>query len=472
MNGADGLAANRRSFAALEARVLADAAAGADARAAAWAQIAADHAWHSPHGAWAAPAIDDALEEIGRRACARGPRTPAPDGRRRVLHVATECADVGGHSRMAWRWIARDAASAPTLALTRQRGPVPDRLAYAVGSRGGRLEIIEGHDQLARARALGRLVDAADLVVLHLHPFDAVAPIALADRRGRPPVVLVNHADHCFWLGPRVADLVVSTRPAAARSCAARRGVAPGRTSLLAVPADAPVALPDRDRARRALGLPADARVLVAMASAYKLEGIDDVGFLDLLEPIVAALPGAILVAVGPEDEGAWRAARERTGGRVRALGVLPDPSAALAAGDVFIDGYPCSSLTAALEAAAAGLPVVSHQPPRPQAATYDIDEPALGAAHVRVADADALAGAIGRLLSDEGARREASAAALGAAASMRDRAPWARALEGVYARAAALAAAGPRPRTRSGLRPPPPSTRTPSCSRCTRPRG
>lgn len=444
MSAGERLAANRSAFADLEARVLKLADAGADAEAAAWAQIAADHAWHSPHGAWAAPAIDDALERIGLRACPRGARPPAPAGRRRVLHVATECAAVGGHSRMAWRWIRRDTASVPTLALTRHRGPVPDGLADAVAARDGRVEIIEGHDQLARARALGRLVNAADAVVLHVHPFDAVAPLALADRDGRPPVLLVNHADHCFWLSPRVPDLVVSTRRAAARTAVERRGVAPERSVVLPVPADAPAALPDRARARRELGLPPEARVLVAMASGYKLERIDDVGFLDLMEPIVAALPQTILVAVGPEDAGAWRDARARSGGRIRALGVLPDPSAALAAADLFVDGYPCSSLTAALEATAAGLPVVSHQPPRPQAATYDIDEPALGDAHVRATTAEDLAAVIGRLASDDAARRTASAAALAASSAMSDGAAWARDMEGAYARAAALAAAGP----------------------------
>ena len=443
MTAAERVAAHGRALADLEARVTALTAAGADADAAAWAQIAADYAWHSPPGVWASPAIDAALDEIGRRACPRGAAVPAA-GPRRVLHVATECAAVGGHSRMAWRWIERDTASVPTLALTRQRGPVPDRLSYAVGARGGRVAILEGHDQLARARELARLVDAADLVVLHVHPFEAVAPIALADRAGRPPVLLVNHADHCFWLGPGVADLVVSTRPAAVRTAEGRRGVAPRRSALLPVPADPPVAVPDRRAARAELGLPQDATVLVAMASAYKLERIDDVGFLDLMEPIVAGLPDALLIAVGPEDSGSWRAARERSGGRVRALGVLADPSAALAAADVFVDGYPCSSLTAALEAASVGLPVVSHQPPRPQAATYDIDEPALGAAHLRATTPAELADAIRRLATDPDRRRAASAAALAASAAMRDRGAWVRAIEGAYERARELAAAGP----------------------------
>ena len=425
MSDAERLAANRRSFSELEARAVELAAAGDDAGAAAWARIAADHAWHSPHGAWTSPALDDALEAIGLRSCPRALRPPS-DGARRVLHVATECAAVGGHSRMAWRWIERDAGAVPTLALTRQRGPVPDRLAHAVSRRGGRIDILEGYDELERARALAALVDGADAVVLHVHPFDAVAPIALADRRGRPPVLLVNHADHCFWLGPGVADLVVSTRAA-----------------VLPVPADAPVALPDRATARRALGLDPDARVLVAVASAYKMERIDDVGFLDLVEPVVTGLPGTVLIAVGPDDAGPWREAAVRTGGRIRPLGVLPDPSEALAAADLFLDAYPCSSLTAALEAAAAGLPVVSHQPPRPQAGTYDIDEPALGPAHVRAATPAALAEAVAHLLSDDAARREASEAALAAAAAMRDRASWGAALEATYVRAADLAAAG-----------------------------
>ena len=444
MTAGDRVAAHRRAFAELEDRVADLTRQGADAQAAAWAQIAGDYAWHSPCGVWASPAIDDAMERIGLRACPRGDRAAAPAGRRAVLHVATECAAVGGHSRMAWRWIERDRESVPTLALTRQRGPVPAPLAEAVTARGGRVARVEGHDQIARARELARLVDAADVVVLHVHPFEVVSAIALADRRGRPPVVLVNHADHCFWLGPGVPDLVVSTRAAAARSCALRRGVHAGRSALLPVPADPPVAGPDRESARRALDLAPECRVLVAMASSYKLERIDDVGFLDLVEPIVAALPETSLIVVGPDDEGAWRAARERSGGRIRALGVLSDTSTALAAGDVFIDGYPCSSLTAALEAASVGMPVVSYQPPRPQAGTYDIDEPALAAAHLRATSPAELAAAIARLVGDASALRAASAAARAASAVMRARDTWIDALGRVYARAGELAAAGP----------------------------
>ena len=181
------------------------AAAGEDALAAAWAQIAGGLRLEQPTPASWRARRSTTPSRRSASAPARAGRAASAARPERVLHVVTECAAVGGHSRMAWRWIERDAARVPTLALTRQRGPVPDRRAGAVGARGGRVADPEGHDLIARARELAALVDAADLVVLHVHPFEVVAPIALADRAGRPPVLLVNHADHCFWLGPALS---------------------------------------------------------------------------------------------------------------------------------------------------------------------------------------------------------------------------------------------------------------------------
>jgi hypothetical protein len=301
-----------------------------------------------------------------------------------------------------------------------------------------------GHDLVERARALGRLVDEHDLVVLHIHPMEVAAPIALADRDGRPPVLFVNHADHCFWLAPRVPDVVLSSRPAAERLCVARRGVHPRRSAALPVPAEPAAAPPPRDAARRSLVLEDDAVALVAMASAYKLAAIDDIGFIDLVEPVLATAPDAVVLVVGPDDDGPWAQARARTGGRLRALGRLDDPSGVLAAADVFLDGYPCSSLTAALEAAALGIPVVSYAPPRPQAATYDIDEPALADVHVVARTRDAYVAALRELAADQGARARLGARTAAAAAAMHDRGRWRADLEAAYARARAHAAEGP----------------------------
>ena len=50
--------------------------------------------------------------------------------------------------------------------------------------------------------------------------------LAFADESGLPPVLFLNHADHLFWLGTSVADLVLNLRDAATDISIARRGVA------------------------------------------------------------------------------------------------------------------------------------------------------------------------------------------------------------------------------------------------------
>ena len=300
-----------------------------------------------------------------------------------------------------------------------------------------------GHDLIDRARAWAGLVNAHDLVVLHIHPMEVAASLALADRDGRPPVLFVNHADHCFWLAPRVPDLVLSSRPAAARLCVARRGVHPRAPPCCRSRPSRP---PPRRPATRRAG-PWACRTAPSRWSRWRPP-------TSSRRSTTSASPSwwsprwtrsdAVVLVVGPDDDGPWAGARARTGGRLRALGRLDDPSGVLAAADVFLDAYPCSSLTAALEAAALGIPVVSYAPPRPQAATYDIDEPALAGVHVVARTRDAYLEALRGLAADPDARADLGARTAAAAAAMHDRGRWRGVLEAAYDRARECAAEGP----------------------------
>ena len=58
-----------------------------------------------------------------------------------------------------------------------------------------------------------------------------------------------------------------------------------------------------------------DRVLLVTIASAFKYEAPGQVGFLDLVLPVLEGAPQADLVAVGPDCEGAWKAASERSVG-------------------------------------------------------------------------------------------------------------------------------------------------------------
>lgn len=442
MSAAAALARNEARLLELERRAAGYAEAGEDELAAAWCQIAGEFAWLAHTGHMARPGLDATIEAIGLRHCPRGTPT-GPEGPERVLHVLTEVASTGGHSRLAWRWIERDIARVPTVALTCQRAAIPSRLEDAVAVRGGTIEQPGGGDLIARARALAALADRHDLVVLHVHPSDVVSGLALADRRGRPPVLLVNHADHCFWLGPGVADLVVNTRPAAARLATRRRGIAAGRTALLPVPTDLSERGRERARARALLGLDPGAVLMTVVAGAYKTRPIDGEGLLDVLVPAVEALPGVVVLAAGAQDSGDWERARLRTGGRIRALGLVEDLSTLREAADVHLDSFPCSSQTSALEAGAVGVPIVSYQPRRAAAGTYDLDDPALAGVHRRASTPREYRDVLAALAGDAAAREELGRRTMRAVRAEYDPARWCELLDGAYARARALAGTG-----------------------------
>jgi hypothetical protein len=78
-------------------------------------------------------------------------------------------------------------------------------LADAVGSRRGKVTAIGSNGSLLdRAKALRELAwREADRVVLPVHMWDPIPAIAFGIEGG-PPVFVLKHADHAFWVCPRL----------------------------------------------------------------------------------------------------------------------------------------------------------------------------------------------------------------------------------------------------------------------------
>jgi hypothetical protein len=212
---------------------------------------------------------------------------------------------------------------------------------------------------MRRAQRLRQIAaECADVVVLHAHPWDVVPSLAFA-APGGPPVVLVNHADHAFWVGARIADTVVDIRDSGRALSLAHRGVQ--RSALLPVPLEdhGPAA---RERSRAMARFPDPAAlaaadtVVLTIGSGHKYRRHSRLDFATTLARIVDALPRSIVIAVGPaRDDPAWQDLHERCGGRVWAVGPDADLSAWHAASDLYLEGFPIGSYTALLEVALAG---------------------------------------------------------------------------------------------------------------------
>jgi glycosyltransferase involved in cell wall biosynthesis len=447
---AEAVARNAERLTSLAAAAQEAADAGELRRAMALAQAAAEASWYGHPGQFASPALERLLTDIGRRiGCAASSERRRRGPIRRVLHVLTEAHTQGGHTRLVWRWIGADHRRHHEVALTGQGGrPVPGPLTSAAAAVWD-LDACAPDGLDHKAAALRALAARFDAVVLHTHPFDAVAPVALAG--GRPPTAVCNHAGHVFWLGVGVADVVVCLRTSTARLAATRRGVEASRLVVLPLPLEVPQRSKSRPEAKRALGLDPDDVVLCTIASPYKYVAGCDVGFLELVVPALARLPEAVLVAVGPEPVGEWSAAAAALRGRVRAIGRHDDLRLVREAADVYLDAYPVASPTSYLESAAYGIPVLSFQPAPLVGTPLVADDVGLTDALLVASTLSEYRRLLARLVTDEPWRREigeASATGVRAAHTGED---WTRRLESVYELLCSTPPAGP-PRSAADL--------------------
>jgi hypothetical protein len=246
-----------------------------------------------------------------------------------------------------------------------------------------------------------------DFVVLHIHPYDVVPTLAFAHCDSTPPVILENHADHCFWLGLSVANLLTDHRESAQRITAERRGVPPSHMGWLPLPIEVLQAGPSRAEARQALGIPDDMVLGVSIANAFKSQPLRGPGLAEALIPVAAQHPNFTAMVVGPSPKDSrWQAAQRETGNRVRALGVVTDPQNLVRAADIYLDSSPVGSGTSILEAALASLPPVSLFRFEGHARIFGSNSPGLAQGHTTVTTIEDYVDVLGQLICDPTERR------------------------------------------------------------------
>ena len=402
---------------------------------------AANYAWLAPVGL-----LSDVRLERAVVHAVRGSGQVTVDGDRRggrVLPVLSEAYSTGGHTRLAWRWMSRDERTSDVV-LTNQRGPIPDRLVESVRDAGGHLHDLRSTTPglVDRAHALRQHMTGADLVVLHVHPYDAVVLAAVNLAGARPPVIYENHADHAFWLGVGGADLLCDLRPQARALDVGLRGLPDERIAVLPMPVDA---MPSSSGGalRRELGIPADSVVALTVSADWKMAASWGRGMHHVVERVLRWSPQVSVVLVGATPNADWARLGKRYPGRVFPVGRVPDPAPYFALADIYLDSYPTRATTSALEAAVLGLPVVAlaDVPETDPVHIFQAGSPGL-AGIPRRANADKFAVAVRRLALDPELRGREGAEVRASVLALHDGPGWSSQLESLYEQARSLPAA------------------------------
>lgn len=294
-----------------------------------------------------------------------------PSSKPVCLHVMNEASAFGGLISTATRWIKIDGgARIHSVALLSQQLPAPAELVQAVSESGGEIYIADQKSSpFQRAAWLRNLArKMATHVALHIDSCSLIAAIAFGSKGG-PPVLLVNHPGHMFWVGVSAADFVVNVRGSQLETHWTK--VHRGAKNCLTIPV--PLLEPEtshqaeidreerKSRAREILGVPKDSILIMTSGASYKFRPLGEIDFLKTCQEILEAVPEAYLLAAGIIEDDRWRDASNKLGSRLRALGSLPQSKIAILhqASDVYVEGFPFGSTTALLEAGLQGLPAV-----------------------------------------------------------------------------------------------------------------
>lgn len=292
-------------------------------------------------------------------------------GRTCWLHVVTVALPHGGHTAMLKRWIELDSdQSKHCVIVLEQKSNVPSSLHDVAEMSGGEVVKLDPETSLIdRAIQLRQYAwQNADVVVLHVYPYDVISSVAFGIPGG-PSVMFVNHAAHVFWLGVSVTDLLLNCRSSTQEDewAITYRGFSIDRNMTLPIPlSDSYMRYESLDRAkdraksaRLDLQLPEYSKVILTVGDTFKYTPMTGLDFVEAAKTILDARPDAYLLAVGIDEDPRWLAAKESTGGRLRAVGKQYNLEPFHAAADVYIEGFPFGSTTALLEAGLQGIPCV-----------------------------------------------------------------------------------------------------------------
>jgi hypothetical protein len=415
--------------------------------AAAYAHVAALMALRPHAGLFASPRLERMLLDIGRRTAAPTTwRRPANTKITSVLHVATEMLPVGGLVNNLVHWLRADTTRIHSLALTGQHIALPEKVSSEIIRSGGQIHRINqtiGH-QVAWARRLREIAQGHDAVVLHSYGQDPVPVMAFAEGDKRPPVLLLNHADHLFWLGASVADVVLNMREAAQDLTITRRGVAPERNIVLPTVVSTPVRTRTRAEAKRELGIAEDAVFLLSAARELKYNTVDGVTFSATHVELLKKHPKAELLVLGAGERPDWAADKAAVNGRIRSLPPTPDTRAYFEACDIYIDSFPFVSSTSMMEAAGLGAPLVSRFYGPDDARIFAINHPGIDKPTLHACTETAYLAHLDRLISDADFRMAKGEEARQSVLAHHTAPGWAGFLESAYQLAETIAPVEP----------------------------
>jgi glycosyltransferase involved in cell wall biosynthesis len=285
------------------------------------------------------------------------------EGSYNILHVATKLYETGGHTRLVLNWIKNDNHNRHSVIVTNQRkGELPLKIVRKLGLSESIFSVLDQKSSiLDRAAELRKVSNDYDCVILHIHPDDVIPVIAYSTEKS-PAISFLNHADHTFWIGASVSDVLMQIRESNIRYDNVRRGIERQIFIPIPLPNEQEAAEEIKQQSREAIGIRDNQIVLLTTGTEYKYRPFGSYNFFEHILEVLHIDTNIVLLIAGiaPDSPLALKYKHDQ----ICYLGVVEDLDKYENACDIYIETFPFPSFTAMLQAAIKGKPV--HLLPNP----------------------------------------------------------------------------------------------------------
>lgn len=284
-----------------------------------------------------------------------------------ILHVLTESCIFGGHTRCVERWIKFCPEFKHSLVLIKQKGKIPEKLINLVKKSGGKtFDMLKSGKikPVETAIELRKLASEYEYILLHTYANDETPLIAFGTEDFTRPVILFNHADHRFWLGASISDMVADLHTGMHSVVLDRRGVSKNRTVVLGVPPDEYSVLPDKLSARKNQNIPLDRKVVFLSGGDRKFYSSKKVVICDVVDDLVKHDKNIIIYIVGISPNYKWWPELKKKYPNnlylFNKLDYAKEYNDYVAAADLILDSMPIGGVTTMIDAVNAKKPVLT----------------------------------------------------------------------------------------------------------------
>ena len=278
-----------------------------------------------------------------------------------VLHIMTDAKEYGGHSRYVANWIKSDYLKNSICFTEQKRNILPSFLAKTVDELKVDTLFLQKNKLYSKVIELRQLASKFEYIILTIKENDVLPLLAFGTEEFNRPIIFINHADHLFWMGFSIADMIVELSSDGELFTRNKRGKVK-QSYVLPIPIDK-CARANNQNILDKININKNDKIVVSMASSHKYNNSKDSHFSLLCKSIVVNSPNTYFLVIGPSlDEPVWKKVHDETEGRVVALGILGkrDVANIINDTDLYIDSFPYRSYTSFLEFAVCNVPCIT----------------------------------------------------------------------------------------------------------------